>query len=344
MLFNIERDEGHQISGYVVPDGFSGTPRIRLFSAGVEVLACSANEPRPALVDAGRHETGLCGFNIGRDHLPDLADLDDLTITEAECGLLIYRRPPARRVERKVLRLETHLISLWNFDKSLRDRVQYHQLGLENFGRETVTQMFLLGGIKSVYLSGRILYKNYAYWIEDGFETTIVLQNPYAELAERLLVLSMMGDEAIKYLGERDASRLAPAISFAASLPFENDRRLKQKLMEMPFDVAALFADPLVRQLTTSVPDDMAANGAVAAALNVLASCRVVGLRQDPDYFIEAMGAWLEIDPGELAPLPHFPRVNPLAQVLKESRAVDMLLERDLEVYSAVQEAYGIMD
>ena len=344
MLFNIERDEGDRISGYVVPDGFSGTPRIRLFSDGVEVLACSANENRPALVEARRHETGLCGFNIGPDHLPDLAALSDLTITDEESGLLIYRRAPARRIERKVLRIETHLFPLWKFDESLRDKVQYHHRGLENFGRETVTQMFLLGGIKSVYLSGRILYKNYAYWIEDGFESVIVLQNPYAEMAERLLVLSMMGDGATKYLGERDASRLAPAISFATTLPFENDRRLKQRLMEMPFDVAALFADPLVRQLTASTPEDMAASGAVAAALNVLASCRVVGLRQDPDYFIEAMGAWLGIEPAELSPLPQFPRVNPLAQILKESRTVDMLLERDLEVYSAVREAYGIVD
>ena len=189
MLFNIEKDEGHRLFAYVVPDGYSATPTIRILSGDELMLCCTANETRQALVAAGRHETGQCGFNIGPELLPTLADLSDLTIVEEETGLLIYRRPLSRRIQRKILRLETHLFPLWRFDAAFRDKMQYFQTGLEQFGRETVTQMFLMNDIDSVYVSGRILYKNFAYWIENGFGVATVIRNPYEELAERLLVL-----------------------------------------------------------------------------------------------------------------------------------------------------------
>lgn len=342
MLFNIEQDEGHRILGYVVPDGYSGVPTISLMSEGEVVLTCAANENRQALVDAGRHETGRCGFNIGPELAPGLADLKDLSIVDAETDLLIYRRAQANRIPRKILRLETHLFPLWRFDQALREKVQYFQKGLELFGRETVTQMFLLTGVDSVYLSGRIFYRSFASCIENGFEMALVLQDPYEELAERLLVLALQGDNAATYLGERDAVRFAPAIAYAAHLPMATDRELRRALMDMPTRVAALLANPLVRQLTTANPDEMPASGAVGAALDVLASCVVVALRNDPAYFTQAMADWLGLDPKDLTLTPSFPRITELAQRLKESRTVDHLLERDLEVYECVRGAYGV--
>ena len=339
MLFNMEHDQGHRIIAYVVPDGYSSIPTISLYSGGVEKLRCPANERRDALVSAGRHETGLCGFNIGPELAPNLANMTDLTILDAETGLLIYRRPQATRINRKVLRLETHLFPLWRFDESFSNKMQYFQRGIERFGRETVIQMFLLAEIESIYLSGRIHYRPYAYWIENGFEITIMLQDPYEELAERLLVLSLLGEQAPKYIGDRDAIRFAPAIKFAKALAFDDVRSLKRDLMDMPSDVAALLANPLTRQLTTSAPDDMPTGRSVSAALDILAACSVVGLRENQTYFTQTIAAWLNTDPAALAPTPDFPRVRPLALLLKETRAVDHLLERDTELYEAVRGA-----
>ena len=342
MLFSIEQDEGHRIVAYVVPDGFSGIPSVRLISGGADVLVCAANEERHALVDAGRHETGRCGFNIGENLVPNLAELNDLMIVDQETGLLIYRRASPDYINRKVLRLETHLFPLWRFDENFRQKSQYFQRGLEHFGRETVTQMFLLNQIDSVYLSGRLLYKSFAYWIENGFDMALIMRDPYEELAERLLVLSLVGGDAPKYLGERDAARFAPAIAYAASLPMDNKRHFQRGLMDMPSNVAALFTDPLVRQLTTSNTDDRATSSAIAGALDVLASCAVVGLRKDPTYFSQAMAGWLGLDPHNLSMIPEFPRITSLALLLKESKAVDHLLELDLEVYETVRTAYRI--
>ena len=104
--------------------------------------------------------------------------------------------------------------------------------------------------------------------------------------------------------------------------------------------MAALFTDPLVRQLSVANPDDMAPGGAVGIALDVLASCAVVGLRKDPAYFAQAMAGWLGLAPDSFTTIPIYPRVPPLASLLRETRTVDHLLERDLEVYETVRRAY----
>lgn len=344
MLFNIEKDEGHRIHAYVVPDGYSGIPTVRIYSGETLVLRCSANESRQALVDAGRHETGLCGFNIGPEMAPSLIDLPDLLIVEDDTNLLIYRRPKRDRIHRKILRLETHLFPLARFDECFHNHMQYVQTGLDQFGRETVTQIFQLNEIDSIYVSGRLLYKNFAYWIENGFDMALMIHHPYDELAERLLVLSFLRENAEKILGARDALHFAPALKFAAGLSFENDRALKRSLLDMPSNVAGLLTDPLVRQLTAASPQDMASSASVPAALDVLASCGVVGLRHDPDYFQQAMATWLTINSKKLSLPPAFPRVASLALFLQESRTVDHLLERDLEVYETVRNAMGGWD
>ena len=73
----------------------------------------------------------------------------------------------------------------------------------------------------------------------------------------------------------------------------------------------------------------------------ILASCGVLGLRQNADYFLQAMIDWLALDRTDLSLAPTFPKVQTLALILQESRAVNHLLERDLEVYETVLGAMG---
>ena len=342
MLFSLEQDSGDRLILYAAPDGFSGAPRLRLAAGGRDIGICDANELRTSLVSAGRHETGLCGFNIDEALIPGLRDLHDLTLTDADTGILIYRRPPPDRLQLKMLRLETHVFPLRKCDAALGPHFQHFACGLEHWGRETVTQLFLLNGVDSVYLSGRILYKNFATYIDNGFEVVTILQAPHAEFAERLLVLSLLGEaSAASCLGERDASRFRPAIEYAAALPLDDTKNLRRALARMPDSVAMLLANPLVRQLTTSTPDEMPGGGGVAAALDMLASCAFVGLREDPTHITETLGASLGLDPAEISPPPKFPRVAPLAEFLKETRLVDHLIERDLEVFGFVEGAIG---
>ena len=340
MLFSHEEDFGDRILAFVVPDGFSRVPGVRVVSEGVEIYACESNERRDVLVGAGRHETGQCGFNIGPDEVPGLAELADLSLFDTESGVLIYRRQRPHHVRRKVLRLETHLFPLWSFDNALSGHFQYFERGIDHFGRETTMQMFMLNKVDSSWLSGRIQYKNFAYYIEKGFEPTIVLQDPHEELAERLLVLAMLGEDAHTYLGERDATRFVSTMDFARALPIDADaKQLKRALERMPDDVELMLAEPLVRQLTTSTPDDMPNRTGVATALDVLSSCQIIGLRDNFDEYREGLSEWLGIPAETFPAVPRFERVKDLAARIRATRAIDHLIERDCEVFEHLMNA-----
>lgn len=339
MLFNIESDFSDQIVGYIVPDAFTETPAVRVISEGQEVLRLTANDPRPALVDAGRHATGLCGFSIGTELIPDLALMADLEIYELSTDILIYRRPQPGQTQAKVLRIETQLFPLWRLDDSFDYFFQYFNKGLERFGRETVTQLFLLNHVNSIYLAGRILYKNYAYYIDQGFEMTILMQDPFREFAERLLVLQQLDRLGTQYLGDRDGTRFEPAVRYFKGLDVRDPKRVKKALNDMPIEVAHLLADPVTRQLVTSTPDEMPTGTPLAACLEILSECRVVGLREDPETYVDALGAWFGIDPISLPSIPQFPKAEALAEIIAETRAINHLIERDLELYWQVRSA-----
>jgi len=345
MLFNLEADTGDRLSGYVVPDGFTGTPAISVRHRGEELLVLEASEVRHALVAAGRHETGTCGFTLDTTLLPDLAALQDIELVEVESELLIYRRPAARNIRKKILRLETHFFPLWRFDYALDNHFQYFANGVERLGRETVTQLFLLNQIDSVFVSGRVLYKNYAYFIESGFETVAFLHDPYEELAERLLVLNKIRQAGSDLLGIRDSLHLRAAIEFAQTLPLQNlpqndEKALHRAIRNMPGEVASALTNPVTRQLTTATPDEMPSGGAVALALDLLASFSLVGLRCESQKFINGFTELLELPPGILPDISHLVAVTPFAKQLKNIPEIEILLEKDLELYHYVNEAF----
>jgi hypothetical protein len=343
VLFNLENDAGNRISGYVVPDSLTGVPTIRVVSEGKELLSFAANEKRPSIANSGRHGSGQCGFSIDVKAIPDLAKLKELEIYDADTGLLIYRRPPVDAVEKKILRLETHLVPLRQFDEGLRPAFQYFAKGIETLGGETVKQIFLLKKIPSVYLSGRILYKAYAPYIDKGFIIFLMIQDPYDEFAERLLALSAvrkMSDAG--HLGLRDSAGMSATIQFADNLvsqDLDDEKSFRRVSKKMPADVAAILSNPLTRQLTVADADAFPARNAVATALDVLSSAAVFGLRSDQDMFRMAVGEFLQIDAGKLAIAPRSEKVTALAAALRRSGQINSVLEQDLELYHYVMQA-----
>lgn len=337
MLFNVEYDTGDRLVGYVVPDGYSDTPRLHVRSDGKIVAEVDAVEVKGALVAAGRHENGRCGFVIDESRVAGLAGLDDLELIEASTRLLIYRRLRPTDLAHKVLRLETHLYPLWWFDEALRNRFQYFLRGGELLGRETVTQLFLLTNVSSFYMSGRIYYKNYSYYIEESDLLYAFLHDPYEEMAERLAFLARIGASSSRVLGERDAMIFKPVIELAAALPRGDEKTIKRLLRSMSKEASAKLANPLTRLLTSSTPDEMPGGAAVAGALDILSSFRFIGLRSDGAAAAAAFGEVLCVEPPSL-PSP-IPGASELAKILRESGVVDALLEKDREVYFHVAEA-----
>jgi hypothetical protein len=339
VLFNIEEDRGDFIGGYVVSDGFVANARVALWSAGGLVHESLADLPREALMAAGRHSTGLCGFAIDGDAVPGLSEMSDLEIRDVASGLLLYRRPRPRQVMRKVLRLETHVFPLWRLDNAFNANFQYSANQIEAYGRETTTQMFVLSNVASIYLSGRLLYRAFQQFIEGLFDVIFSMHHPYEELAERLIVLGQIKRTDSPILGLRENMSLESTMAFAQNLPLSDERALARALRDIPRPVARVLANPIVRQLTTSTPEEMPIKSGISIALSTLSSFAVVGLRRAPKTFMRATTELMDLDsePPDSATLPG---VAGLARMLKRTREVEWLIEQDLALYGHIAAAY----
>jgi len=340
MLFNIEVDEGKRIVGYLVPDAFTGSPSLRIGDGQRDLLVLPCSEERAALVAAGRHETGRCGFSIDETIIPDLARQEALEIYDQETNILIYRRrPPAQVTQKKVFRLETHLFPLWRLDDGVEQHFQYFYKGIERPGRETATQIFLLNNSSSLYASGRLVFKTYENYINETFNCVALLRDPYTELAERLLTLKHISGVGREILGERDSMAFAPAIAFAETL--ENDEKvLHRAFTAMPRAAIVNLSNPLTRLLAARTADEVPTKGAIATALATLSTFTILGLRERQDIFLAQL-ADLVGTPEALPPIPDFVKTAELSEMLKEVPEAGMLIEQDLEVYRQVEAAFA---
>lgn len=339
MLFNVEADLGSRVVAYLVLDDFSAVPRMLVTGGGSE-REVEANEIREALVQAGRHQTGRCGFRIEAKTVPEIS-APDLELREANTGVLIYRRRPPGMIDQKILRLETGLLPLWRFDSMFTPLFQYAMTRIEHHGRETITQMFLMNQVSSQYISGRILYKNFEYFIQNSFKVWICMHNPYEELAERLLVLKSLRKVGLNLLSERDRIHLRGTIEFAENLPLDDQKTLKRALRNMPEEAATKLSNPLIRLLTASNLDEMpSSGGSIPGALDVLASCELVGFHKDLDAFASAAARGLDLPEqpayGERAVPAH---VQALAERLRDCGAIERILDKDLELFYYIEQA-----
>jgi hypothetical protein len=339
MLFNLEVDEGNRIVGYVVPDSFSDTPSLRITDGQQDLLVLPCQVERPALVAAGRHATGRCGFIIDETIISGLSQQQALELYDDETNILIYRRRPSSEVtQKRIFRLETHLFPLWRLDDVVGRHFQYFHKGIERHGRETATQVFLLSNSTSLYFSGRLTFKAYENYINETFNCVAVLHDPYAELAERLLTLKHIRKFGDELLGARDMMAYGPAISFAETIE-NDDKVLRRAFATMPKMAVANLANPVTRQLAARAPDEAPSKGAIAAALDTLSSFAVVGVRERQDLFLEELAHLLGTNAALLPAIPEFAATGQLAERLRQLPEAEILIEQDLEIYHHVKSA-----
>ncbi len=341
MLFNVEIDIGEKIIGYLVPDSFSGRAEIVVTRGEEELLRKPTSDPRGALVTAGRHESGLCGFEIDETMIPGLNGIEELEIRDAESGIIIFRRRrPERLVHQKMFRLETQLLPLLRLDQAMQGHFQFYFPSIERYGLETTHQMFLMNGTESVFASGRMSHKSIEYYLGQGYKTIALIRDPFEELAERVLVLRQIAETDRNFLGMRDAVLFEAATLFSCELQLEQDKNLKRAFKHITPEVAAVLGDPLVRQLTTRLPDEPVTVSSVSAALDVLASFETVGLRSQPNTFLEAVAEGLLISLEEFPSIDPIPVTRELALRLKACPPVEALLEHDLLLYDQIRTAF----
>ncbi|WP_158811986.1 hypothetical protein [Beijerinckia sp. L45] len=341
MLFSLQEDHGSSINVYVVPDSGGTVPSIRVRSEGVELATLSANVTIDALVHAGRHSTGRCGFAIDDSHVPNLAGHNDLEIVEAETDILVYRRAmPDRLPDINLFRFETHLLPLWRIDDALKSRFQYWYKGIDRFGRETSTQVFCLNNGTSSYVSGRLLYKNYEFYLSKGIKTVAMMRDPYDELAERLILLKNIGTRAEEVLGARDAITFAPVIESLAESEDFDETFCKRFFKKASDEVLMALANPIVRQLTASTPDELPNHASVAAALDVLSTFELIGRRTESADFNTGLAELLGVPDAAIPQVPEYARVTDLGARLRGNPSIEAFLEKDLELFHFLAKAF----
>jgi hypothetical protein len=339
VLFNVDHDLGNRITGYLVTDSISNSSRVRVSANGDTIAVIDTTEILTSLVIAERHETGRCGFVIDETAVPDIHLRDELEISDADSGVLIYRRAPAALfIAGKMIRLETHVVPLRRIDRVIGQQFCYAYCRTERLGAESMAQMFHLLHGNSLYISGRFLYKTFEAYIEDQFKMICMIHDPFEELAERLLLFRHVARRG--HLNARDRLTFTAAIEFAAALALNSDNRLRRHFARIPHEAARPLANPLIRQLTVSNMQDLPRGGALAMALDILASCAVVGLRTEAEQFSMALSALLSASSDIIPTAPRCDAASELAERLRQIPAVHDLLELDIELYTRVAEAF----
>jgi hypothetical protein len=331
LLFNLEYDHQNVLEGYIIPDGFSDTPSIKVSDADGVIAVLPCNQVKEAVVTSGRHENGLVGFRLDDSIIPELAARSTLAIHDAKTELLVYRRSPvAVPVPLKIIRLETQLLPMIKFDLFCGHNFQYQLSSMERFGHETTLQAFHLNAINSIYLSGRLLLRNYEEFFDKGFQGIILLTDPFYELAMRIFLLKRMAKTQISFLGDRDQILLAPAAEHFAEVNLEDDGSLKAALKKAPQKVRNVLISPTTRQLACTFPEQLTSHADIAPAIDLLSRFKIVGHDSDALHFQRAVGELMGIATDDMPVPSRHSVLETVAERLKSLHAAELLLEQDL--------------
>ncbi|MCX8996206.1 hypothetical protein NOF55_16705 [Rhizobiaceae bacterium BDR2-2] len=331
MLFNIQRDSGDLVEGYLIPDGFSDVPVVLVSDDEGRIAEVECDQLHSAVVASGRHKTGLVGFKLTDGNVPGLKSRSKLFLQDAKSGLLIYRRPlPSGQINRKVVRIETQLVPHVALDREMKHHFQYVLPSIERYGHETTLQVFLLDKLQSIYLSGRLQVRNHQDFFDKGFVGVALLTDPYYEMAIRLATLKLCSTTKPTFLGERDLMSLSPAIAYFSTIDLQNTDTIEKALKKAPARVRTVLMSPTTRQFACADAEQPATRRDIAAAMDIISRFEVIGHINDTLSFASSLGELLNIDMDRIPILQRNGAINRIAVELQTLAVAESYLEDDL--------------
>ncbi|KQW54775.1 hypothetical protein [Ensifer sp. Root127] len=340
MYFNVFSDTGTEIQGYLIPDGFSARPRIAV-TCNEQMLGpfeCDVFLPGPYMHK--HHATGIVGFHLCDDNVPGLNSASDIEISDAETGLVFYRRfDPERHIKRRTFRLETQFVPHRELDRSLQPHFQFYADGVERYGSETVRQMLEIVNQPSTYVSGRVMLKNVQrYFTDDTFRITS-LRDPFYELAIRLLSIATFKKRRLSFMSERDVILFEPAMLYFADTNFSDADEVKGKIKAAPRDILSLFESPFTHQLVASSPTDKVSRDGVSSALDALSQFTVFGSNEIDSSLATDIGEFLGLSNSAISFAPVRSPFLELSDVLRSISVLEHVLENDLILFYFIRKA-----
>jgi hypothetical protein len=343
MLFNIDIDQGRSIGGWLAPDNPNASPRIVVRIPGRDDLVITAAIHRPDIRDLGMHGTGLVGFEVSDRDIADLADIETIELLEAESGIPIYGRfLNGRHIEHK----------LFYFDCSVRPQKRIINAAAEHFtlnysaserhSFETMIGVINNSRNKSIFITGRSNFNRYTALLHGaGFLAVAMLNDPFEELAERLLLLNLIAKSEAGHLLPTFFTGLEPLVDFARDLPFNNPKGLLAAFRGTTDDQRLALMSPMTKTFGCNI-DEPPERRHVSIALENLASMDLVGVRGKFPAFRSLLAGLLGVDLFEENETVAYPSIRVLADSLSRIGLVTDLLEDDLALYSFTEESINI--
>ncbi len=340
MLFSVHTETYDSLRGYVVPDSFSGLAKIRVICDGYTVYQGPCDEVVPDLVRMGRHDTGMTSFTLDRGRVPDLAHARDLSIHDAETGILIYRRNLTDTyLQKRLFRLETTLAMASPYARTLMPYFAYGLSDVQVYGHETISQLFNLPHYKSMFFEGRVHISAHQRYLTEQFFSAVSVVDPFVALAFTIDFLGHDDQLVLSQLEEREYANLLPLAGYFDGIEIDRPEAVRRHLKTAPQDVLMGLESPLVGLLTGQTPGVGGARSSIPAALNILSMFNLVIFGHNTETghskLAQALGVNEQILPQVVVPQ----HVQAMADALRDLSVLETALETDLIVYHCLEKA-----
>ncbi|KQY79118.1 hypothetical protein ASD52_04720 [Ensifer sp. Root142] len=341
MNFAVYQDTGSEIHGYIVPDGFSTKARVAVRINGNAAIEIDCWIYVDGAFRQGLHETGNVAFILDEGNVPGISSSDEIELLDPASLLVFYRRAsPGQYIPKKVFRLETAYMPHSEIDLSLKPFFQFFEYRAEHWGHETVRQMLEIIHQPSVYVSGRILLKNYMTYLEYNTEITMVaLRDPFYELAMRLIIFSRYNKHKFGFVAPRDITLFKPIMDHFDGLNMQDEAAVRRAIRHASKDTISLLSSPFTQQLVAGSPNEPAPLDAVTRALDALSRFTLFDAGSDDTSYAKSIAELLGLPSEAVRMKAQLEAVHRVADVLREIATAEHLLEADLILYHFIQKA-----
>ena len=340
MRFHIDCDTGDLIQGWIVPDNPLAVSRVAVSAGGRRIADVPAAFVDENFKQFGWHSTGQCTFRLTEAEVPGITGMADLELYDSDTNVRVYRRlPDEGMVQQRFLLINTGIEPETTFQTALFPFFRHCHFGLHRLTDEVLTSILGSQIMPSLFLSGALIVPRYEHFMmPDMMLTSILVQDPYVEMATRMLWLRDRAPEGADPARRWRLGPLAEAATFTAEHDLTDARSLKRYFRMLPEPAYRLLYNPLIRQLATRMPEDRLFPGHSIAAIEVIARVGIVGHRERFDAFASTLIDRLGLDIPVPAATPLPAETAALAERLRSVKAVQEMLVYDVALTDAVKD------
>lgn len=342
MKYQVFMDTGDAVHLWLCPDNPSVTPTIEVSAEGREPVKLTATVRMEHFADLGMHQTGLVGFVVAEEQFAGIEGALSLQIHCAETRLRIYSRfREDQHNSEKLFFFQPSAVPQMAMLSQLSRNFAIHHHFLESHSFDTINNMIHHSG-RSVLLSGRVNLLRYADPLHVmDFKTATLINNPFNELAERLLLCRAVDLAQSPTPFDQSIKGLEAIADFARGVDLEDGKLLRRQFRMLSPEAKEAMSNPLTKMFGAPMHERVQRSH-VTFALENLSRFDLVSTVPRCVEFGSILRDILGLKHFEYGESRTFKSAAALADTLARIPSVVDLLDHDLAFYSFVEEAVGI--